>query len=52
MEIRKNSSELFGYDFMIDDKYNAWLLECNSSPTMEYSTVKLKLDFIFLFYIL
>ncbi len=23
---------------MIDDKYNVWLIEVNSSPTMEYST--------------
>lgn len=23
---------------MIDDNYNAWLIEVNSSPTMEYST--------------
>lgn len=31
--------ELFGYDFMIDSKFNTWLIEVNSSPSMEYSTV-------------
>lgn len=30
---------MFGYDFMIDDQYNSWLLEVNSSPDMSYSTV-------------
>ncbi|KRX01880.1 hypothetical protein PPERSA_05719 [Pseudocohnilembus persalinus] len=38
MEGKKNSIELFGYDFMLDDQYNSWLLECNSSPAMDYST--------------
>jgi tubulin monoglycylase TTLL3/8 len=36
---RKNNLELFGYDFMIDEHHNAWLIEVNSSPSMEYSTV-------------
>ena len=36
---RKNSFEHFGYDFLIDDEYNPWLIEINSSPSMEYSTV-------------
>jgi len=36
---RKNTLEIFGYDFMIDSELNSWLIEVNSSPTMEYSTV-------------
>lgn len=27
---------------MIDNDYNPWLIEVNSSPSMEYSTVILK----------
>jgi hypothetical protein len=39
IENRKNSHEIFGFDIMIDDELNPWLIEINSSPCMEYSTV-------------
>lgn len=35
---RKNTLEIFGFDFMVDENYKVWLIEVNSSPTMEYST--------------
>jgi len=38
IEARTDSFELFGFDFMIDEDLNPWLIEVNSSPSMEYST--------------
>ena len=39
IETRKNSMELYGFDFMIDEKFNPWIIEVNSSPSLEFSTV-------------
>jgi len=33
---RKNSFQVYGYDFMVDDDLNCWLIEINSSPAMSY----------------
>ena len=35
---RVNSHELYGYDFMIDEDLNVYLIEVNASPAMDYST--------------
>ena len=33
-----NCTELYGFDLMVDEDCNPYLLEVNSSPTMEFST--------------
>ena len=37
-ECKKGQFELFGLDIMLDQDFNAWLIEVNSSPAMDYST--------------
>ena len=32
------SFELFGYDFIIDNEYNPWLLEINNNPGLSISS--------------
>ena len=34
----KNCFEIFGYDFMIDEKYNPFLIEINTNPGFEFSS--------------
>ena len=35
---RKHTFEVYGFDFMIDTKHNAWLIEANLNPDMSHST--------------
>ena len=39
---RKNSFEIFGYDFIIDEVYNPWLIEVNTNPCIEESSPMLE----------
>ena len=34
--------ELFGFDFMVDEDLNAWLIECNTNPSLDESCPYLK----------
>ena len=38
LQSNQGCQEVFGYDFMVDTSSNVWLLEVNSSPSMEYSS--------------
>jgi hypothetical protein len=39
---RKSCFELFGYDFIIDEDFNVWLIEVNTNPCIEESSTILK----------
>lgn len=34
----KNCFEIFGYDFIIDEAFNLWLIEINTNPCIEESS--------------
>lgn len=38
MDNRPGCFEWFGLDFMVDERYNTWLLECNISPDLSIGT--------------
>lgn len=38
MDNRKSSFEFFGYDYMVDTDFRVWLIEVNSSPSMDQGT--------------
>ena len=33
--LREHCFELFGLDFMIDEDFKVWLIECNTNPCLE-----------------
>ena len=39
---RKFTFELFGYDFILDEDFNQWLIEVNTNPCLEESSNILK----------
>ena len=39
---RQYSFELFGYDFILDEDFNTWLIEVNTNPCLEESSKLLK----------
>ena len=40
---RKFCFEIFGYDFMIDNFFNPWLIEVNTNPCLEESNKLLRM---------
>jgi D-alanine-D-alanine ligase-like ATP-grasp enzyme len=40
---RKHTFELFGYDYILDEDYNLWLIEVNTNPCLEESSTILKI---------
>ena len=40
---RKHSFEVFGYDFILDEDFNCWLIEVNTNPCLEESSKLLKM---------
>ena len=40
---RKHTFEMFGYDFILDEDFNVWLIEVNTNPCIEESSELLKI---------
>jgi muramoyltetrapeptide carboxypeptidase LdcA involved in peptidoglycan recycling len=46
LEMRKGligCFEIFGFDFMLDEDFTVWLIECNTNPCIEESSGLLRL---------
>ncbi|EAR91279.1 tubulin-tyrosine ligase family protein (macronuclear) [Tetrahymena thermophila SB210] len=43
MNQRPNCFEIFGYDFIIDELFNVWIIEVNTNPCIEESSPILKI---------
>ncbi len=41
-EARKHCFEIFGFDFMIDQDFTVWLIECNTNPCLDESSQLLR----------
>jgi hypothetical protein len=39
---RKYTFEMFGYDFILDEDFNTWIIEVNTNPCLEESSQLLK----------
>lgn len=39
---RRNCFELLGFDFMIDEDFRTWLIECNTNPSLSLHNKSLK----------
>ena len=40
--MKKNTFEIFGYDFMIDEEIRPWLIEVNTNPCLEETSALLR----------
>lgn len=39
---RQYTFELFGFDFILDENFNSWIIEVNTNPCLEESSKLLK----------
>jgi len=37
-KLRNYCFEIFGYDFIVDEEFKAWLIEVNTNPCIELSS--------------